>query len=475
MESVYLYICDALRLDHANEALTPRMMAFARDGVQFTNAVSAATWSHPSMLAMMTGLHPTAVGKFGALPDELNPRQVGLPVTVKPLAEIFQQGGWYTAAFSANIFFSPTYGMDRGFDEMPLVYELPALAQRSEISKAISKRLGRKRQLMLPLITSKDLHDVRQANRSEIETDKLFTVIWSMDTHDPFYDRQFVDQLATDQIDLLQHAREDVARAKTLYEVMVRYTDQQFSAFIEELKTRGEYDNALIIVCADHGESFGEGERFGHTGLAFEEQIRIPLMMKLPGQQFSGQIIDEQVSLMDIVPTLLDWYKIEQSYTMHGQSLLPVIRGEAAGHEQLYFYDETIDRYYIHGAVRTASSKYIFRLEKHVHYYDALAGQARFRLRQVIRRVQDRITDKLLSPLPLTFQDWLFDLKSDPLEETNIASSQKAVVQNMRRAFDSARSEFLRCFKQQVGAIRIVKTDHRVQQRLRDLGYLEQE
>lgn len=477
MQSAYLYIMDALRDDHVNAAMTPNLQALAEDGVRFSQAIAQATWSHPSMMAMMAGLYPTAVGKFGALPDEIKPPRVGFPTSVETLATLFQKNGWYTAAYSANNFFAPTFGMDRGFDSMPLVYDLPEMAERLSLNTIVAERLGRKKAPLqpFPIVTSQDLHRIRRQQRETIEASALLTVIWSMDTHDPFYDRAQVDSLADEATILIRRSRDNPDQAHLLYESMVRYTDQHFGEFIEELKARGEYDDAFIVICADHGESFGETERFGHTGFAFEEQIRIPLIIKLPGNAYAGHTVDEQIGLIDILPTLAGWYGIKLPYEVHGKDLLPIIQGIANGHDYMVCYDETLDRYYIHGCVRTRMQKYLFRFMKHPEVaYEGRTRRAKYTVKKSLKAMQAVIQrDKLLTPQPIMFEDWAYDLQNDPTEQQNIIETADFFVDRAKEQFEVVRHNALQFFEAHVGHVRTVHIADKVEQRLRDLGYLE--
>ncbi|MCI0711716.1 MAG: sulfatase-like hydrolase/transferase [Chloroflexi bacterium] len=465
---IYLYIMDALRADHVNAELTPNIMSLARDSVRFSNAVSQATWSLLSMLSMMTGLYPTAIGNFGELPDAVKPRRVGLPLNLEPISSAFQKEGFHTAAYSANIFFTPTYGMDRGYDLMPQVYDLPELAERANISRTVSKRLGRQRELLLPLITSKDLNAIRRKNEVP---GKTFNVIWAMDTHDPFYDRNKVDQLHTDDIEILENSQETPEKAQTMYREMVRYTDTQFSEFIDDLKQNGTYEDSFIVLCADHGESFGENEQFGHTRYIFEQQINVPLIVKLPGNAHAGTVSDELVALMDIVPTLADYYDLDLKQPLHGKSLLPVIKDEGRGHDYLFFYDQTLDRSHAHGGIRTRDKKYMFWYPRHPSS-DSKLIQMLIKGWTQVYKWRDNGQD-LLTPKPPFLTEKLYNLAEDPHEAHNLIREQSALTREMRQLAETTHCELLSYFTEHIRQVRLVNTSQKVEQRLRDLGYLE--
>ena len=89
------------------------------------------------------------------------------------------------------------------------------------------------------------------------------------------------------------------------YDGDVAYGDQEFGRFVRELKTRGLYDRALIVFLADHGEEFQDHGQWLHGRSLFDELIRIPLIVKFPGQKDAGRRVPQQVQGVDVLPTFL--------------------------------------------------------------------------------------------------------------------------------------------------------------------------
>ena len=473
---IYIYILDALRYDHVGGDLTPNFNRLAEDGIFFTNAVSQGTWSNPAAMALLTGLYPTAVGNFGDLRQTIKPKKIALPVTVDTIGTIFSREGFETAAYSTNEYFSPVYKMDRGFDRMPSLYDLPEYADRAQISKKVARQISRNRELLLPLITSKDLLDVMW---SDDTAQKHLTVIWSMDTHAPFYDRNLVANLAYDDIEIVSRLTDDVERAKVLYRDMVSFADQQFGALVERLKAEGQYEDSLIIVLSDHGESFGENHQFSHGGLPFEEQIHIPLIVKLPGNKFAGQRNNSLVGLIDILPTLTDCYNITLKKRVDGQSLLPVIRGESPGHNFLMVNDQTQDNMWYYGALRKIDSKIIFRTVNREKLKELPKPPTYKRpLREKLQKYLEHpsyLTWEFIPGLMFRKQSWVFDLTQDPDEQKNLFYGPRGLVvwAKAMREFIRLRNRAIKFFKANVRSVQVAHTDEAVEQRLRDLGYLE--
>ena len=115
-----------------------------------------------------------------------------------------------------------------------------------------------------------------------------------------------------------------------LYDGEINYTDDIFiKPLIRKLKDLGLYDKTLIIFTSDHGEEFYEHKGWGHGINHYNEQIRVPLIIKFPGEKYRGKKIKARVGLIDIVPTILDVAGIDHSaIKMDGISLVNLIKGK---------------------------------------------------------------------------------------------------------------------------------------------------
>jgi hypothetical protein len=111
------------------------------------------------------------------------------------------------------------------------------------------------------------------------------------------------------------------------YQEALLGADESLGRFLEALQKRGKLDQALVIVTSDHGESFERGY-LGHAGeLVHDAVLHVPLVIKLPGQR-AGRVVDDPVSLADVVPTITDLLKLPGLPTADGRSLAPALRGE---------------------------------------------------------------------------------------------------------------------------------------------------
>ena len=94
-------------------------------------------------------------------------------------------------------------------------------------------------------------------------------------------------------------------RTREVYDGEISYWDTQFGALVERLKQRGLYDDMTIVVTSDHGEEFMDHGGYWHGTTLYDEMIRVPLVVKLPGSERAGTTAAEWVQSIDIMPTLL--------------------------------------------------------------------------------------------------------------------------------------------------------------------------
>ncbi len=108
----------------------------------------------------------------------------------------------------------------------------------------------------------------------------------------------------------------------------IRFTDDVLHAIFQALDRAGRFEQALVVVTADHGDEFFEHGGKGHRRTLFEEVVRVPLVMRGPGRISAGLEIDRQVSLVDVMPTVLSLAGVPPRGAMQGRDLSPLLRGE---------------------------------------------------------------------------------------------------------------------------------------------------
>jgi arylsulfatase A-like enzyme len=191
------------------------------------------------------------------------------------------------------------------------------------------------------------IFDFLQEYTAHKERKPLFILVWMTDPHAPYVPPKNVQKLFDiDQytlidtsVNLLTKIREQtlvptasqVEYIKTRYDQEIFANDRSFGRLLERLKTLGLYQNMTIIFSADHGEEFFEHHGVGHGFTLYNEQIRVPLIIKTP--EIKPGVYTDVVALMDIYPTLLDMLDLAEPYPLDGISMLsPDTR-----HDMLYF------------------------------------------------------------------------------------------------------------------------------------------
>jgi arylsulfatase A-like enzyme len=176
---------------------------------------------------------------------------------------------------------------------------------------------------------------------------------------------------------------------------MLAAVDESLGGLMKMLESSGDLDRTLVVVTSDHGYFYGEHGLSVERRLAYEEAIRIPLLMRLPGVIKAGSTPSEIALTLDLAPTLLDLAGAAPLGKQHGRSLLPLFRGGVAGWREdfliEYFTDTVFPRIHKMGyqAVRTSRWKLI-------HYTE------------------------------LDRSDELYDLHEDPFELTNLINNPGA-------------------------------------------------
>jgi hypothetical protein len=163
----------------------------------------------------------------------------------------------------------------------------------------------------------------------------------------------------------------DRDRMVAQYDGDVAYGDQEFGRFVRELKARRLYDRALIVFLSDHGEEFLDHGQWLHGRSLFDELIRIPLIVKFPGQRDAGRRVAQQVQGVDVLPTILAamGLPLPEAPVIAGRPLQEALSGKAQRREAIA---EISHRGIVAHGVRTDGDKFIrrFNPERDELYFD---------------------------------------------------------------------------------------------------------
>jgi arylsulfatase A-like enzyme len=376
--NVLLISLDSLRADHVGaygykRDTSPSFDRFARDGVLFRNAISTSSWTLPTHLTMFTGRSQVS---HGVVVDTLV-----LSTAIPTLGQIFKEAGYSTAGFVSGPYVGGHYGYARGMDTY------------TDFSASWGKGAEARSAILSPTINEKALEWLGQNAGAPGQKDKapFFLFLHYFDIHYDFvppapYDTMFdPDYTGTmdgkffierDDVHPKMDPR-DLDHIRALYDGEIRFTDEHVGRILDKLKALGVYDDTVILITSDHGDEFFEHGNKGHHRTVYDEVLRIPFALRLPGGGHAGKIIDEQVSLLDVFPTLLDAAGFRLPSDVEGESLAAWLRGQRSTREAIYsdFYDKR--GFNLQVARRTQADKTIQHFNRITHpkrgsveYYD---------------------------------------------------------------------------------------------------------
>ncbi|MGE3267629.1 MAG: sulfatase-like hydrolase/transferase [Chloroflexota bacterium] len=379
--NVLLITVDSLRADHLgaygySRARTPTLDRLAAEGVLIRQAYTSRNGTTPAHAGIFTGAYPARHGIRSHMFDLLDPG-------VSTIAEAFAADGYATAGLFSWLAFEPAYsGLDRGFQVYTdLTVNLPRYLTdtRTSALAATYKRL--KSVLLLPgaidrqMAFSADIEETLDG-KADVTTDAamlwldeyrqateergqpFFLWIHYWDPHYPYTPPPPFDAIVPDECDECPDGSIPTIRsiqqgnplteAQTshliqYYDGEIAFVDQQLGRLFEGLAGMGLDQDTVIVVIGDHGESFGEMDRWLHGWDLLEAEIHVPLIIRFPDQQFAERRVDVSVSHVDVMPTLLEYAGVAIPATTEGRSLLPVIQGTDPGDDR-YAVAELADR-----------------------------------------------------------------------------------------------------------------------------------
>jgi len=409
--SVVMILLDTVRLDfvgwgRATRAgapdldLTPHLDALARRGAFFTQAVSQAPWTKPSVATIFTGLTPShhlAVGRPGRGYYPV------LPPGRRTLAEAFAGAGFATNSITTNWNISRAFGFDQGF-EGAVEGERSA---REVLDLARGWLAGRTRPFFLYL----HLNDAHYPYRPRPPYKGMFDHSGSSWELDGAAERAF-------RLGERKLSPADLEHLRMSYAEQIRYLDDQVGAFVEEILQGRK--NVLVVLVSDHGEEFLDHGDLGHAHTLFDELLRVPLMFNwsadFPAMEkgLAPGEVSRQVRLMDLAPTLLEIAGLPWPAAADppdGKSLLPLwgLKSDRAA-----FSETDMD-----GSPRSG-----------------FTGPLRSWRLPEAKWIQSAPEYARKHGFPL--RGWYFDLAKDPLEKKNLAASRLPGMQELRAALESS-------------------------------------
>lgn len=292
--NVVLVTLDTTRADRIgcygySQALTPALDSLAREGVLFEHARTPYPLTLPAHASILTGSNPPEHGLHvngrGALGKDI-------PV----LTEALRRANYETGAFLGAYVLDSKFGLDRGFE----VYEDNLAGPSLAHSPAERHRDGK-------IVLDLALEWLQQR-----VSRPFFCWIHLYDPHSPYDSRKNVFGNRFEQ---------------QPYDAGIAYVDLQVKRLLEFLQSRRLSQRTLVVVVGDHGEGLMDHNEDGHGYELYDTTLRVPLLIAGPPLVKSGTHVPTPVSLVDLMPTILDCLDLRLDGPVTGRSLKPALSG----------------------------------------------------------------------------------------------------------------------------------------------------
>jgi len=332
--NLLIVVVDTLRRDHLGaygyeRDTSPHIDALAAESFLFRRAYTAAPWTQPSVASLITGLHPS-----GHTVDRL---VSFLPEAADTLAEILSGAGYATVAVVSHWIIGSRYKFDQGYEVF-----------------LEDQGFGRE-PFSTPGVSNQAIGLLEGFMRDERP---FFLFVHYFDPH--FEYRRHSEYGFAAEAPGRLHGRESIDALRSLdpppdpeerrfirdlYDEEIRFTDAGVGSLLESLERLALDGDTLVVFLADHGEEFFERGWLGHAQNLYEEVLRVPLLIRLPGSRGGGRTIDEPVSLVSVTPTLLDLLGVDRSgLSFQGPSFSALLGGDGEFSAGALYFETSLPR-----------------------------------------------------------------------------------------------------------------------------------
>jgi arylsulfatase A-like enzyme len=416
--NIILISIDTLRADHLgcygySANTTPNIDKFSKDSVLFKNTIAQASSTEPAHASIFTSLIPSHHGAFFSTKKPIPPEIV-------TMAEILKENGYKTISYNGGGQVAAELGFDQGFD---LYSSFPD--KMDHLDRVFIKKV-------------ESVIDWIKNNPNE----KFFAFLHTFEVHHPYtpkkeylhmfdnsYQGALPGHISRKLLGNINEGRmkmsaEDKQHIINAYDGEIFSMDKAFGVLLDFLKKQGLYEDTLIVFTSDHGEEFGEHGTMGwHGHTLYDEQLKVPLIIKLTNSKHASTIIGEQARSLDILPTVLDVLNIPPLECFEGVSLL---------------------------------------------------GWLNKRNRTALFAVSQQDTPRQTHPTSIRTNKWklydekLFDLESDPLEQKEVQTGYKRIRKELRSELD-----YILSLNQSAEENTSVDLSEETLKTLKSLGYLQ--
>ncbi len=337
--NLLIILVDALRADHLSclgydRIQTPIIDRLAREGVLFTQCISQAPWTLPSLGSLLTSKYPSQHGAETQT-DNLDPLSIiktvftwgRLKSSNATIPETLQKAGFATMGIQPNITAGSLAGFDQGYDFHLDAFKYYNLVLETGLEALLPEAAWRTIYPSFRFARGQRVADCA-ARWVERNAERRFALLALLfDSHEYYLERaEFAD---------LYSLKKETAQADLteLYDRSIAEADRAVGRLLGRMERRGLLDETLVVLTSDHGEEFfdhgGRGRGFdrwsdsgvyhGHT--LYDELLRVPLIMRLPAKIKGGLRVNAQVRTIDIMPTILGLLGVEPPGPLEGIDL----------------------------------------------------------------------------------------------------------------------------------------------------------
>ena len=295
--NIVLLSLDTLRADHvgaygAARKATPNLDRVASAGTVFEQVLAAFPSTTASHMTMFTSLEPCAHGVLT--------QYATLDQHITTLAQALSARGYTTFAVTEDGLIRGEAGFDRGFD-----------SYRDLIGSG-----------MEPLGSFAQVIALARSWLEHGRQEPFFMFLHTYQVHVPYKVPAQYRDLYPFEPDASEARRQEAD-----YDRGLHYADDLFADLLAALDTSPLAEHTLLVVTSDHGTEFGEHGGIGHARGVYEEQLRVPLILRHPTLVARGGRISDLVGLIDLAPTLLEIAGVARPASFVGTSLVPLLAG----------------------------------------------------------------------------------------------------------------------------------------------------
>lgn len=317
--NVVLLILDTVRADRLScygfdEETTPALDRYANEGVLFENTFTQCTWTRPSIGSMITSLYPRTLGLFIEKDQALNER-------FTTLAEIMFDAGYATFGLTANPNINIRYNFHQGFEKYVDSNILFSWMEEE------SGQVKRGKQSLPP--ANALLNQAFDYMKAGAEAGKpCFVQVDLMEAHEWTATRPGTNMLRPEYEALEFKNKTLVGR----YYKLLRQLSDDVAAFVEKVTAQPSWEDTVFVFVSDHGEGLDSHPSVNpskhHGKLMYASQAKVPWIIYQKGLDPKVQRVQQDVRLLEVMPTLLDLLGMPVPEGIEGHSMMPVVRGE---------------------------------------------------------------------------------------------------------------------------------------------------